>query len=293
MKISQLRNLVAVIEAGSIRQASRNLNVSQSAVTKSIKQLEDHLGVELLHRASHGVSGTLVGDALVVRAKVIESELRQMRNDIDVLQGSKKGEIRVSASPTVTFGLLPRAIIEFKRTRPKVTFQIEEGFYPEILPAIRTGDIDFAICLVPERPKEKELNFELLVRDRLIPAVRSNHPLKQRSNLLLSDLIDHEWVSYSRSQTGRNIFEQTFLLNNLSPPEKLIKSTSFSCALSLVEYSDYITLVPKKIFLDKVIRNSIKPLDMGVAMPSWNVMVISRKKHELSVLCSDFLECLK
>ncbi len=293
MKLSQLRNLVAVAEAGSVRQAARNFNISQSAVTKSIQQLEDHLGVELLHRVSHGVTPTAAGEALVKRAKVINAELRQARNDIETVQGGMSGEIRVSASPTVTLGLLPMAVTEFKRSRPKVRFQIEEGLFPEVLPAVRKGEIDFAICLVPEKPREDELNFELLVRDRLIPAVRPQHPLTQRTDLTLEDLRDEEWVSYRRRQSSRDIFEMTFVLNDLEPPENVTKCTSFSCILALVDNSDCITLVPKKMFSAKVKAGAIAPLFMETPMPSWNVMVISRAKHVLSPICCDFLQELR
>ena len=173
MKLSQLRNLVAVAEAGSVRQASRNLNISQSAVTKSIKQLEADLGVQLLHRASHGVSPTSAGEALILRARVVESELREARNDVETVQGGVSGSIRVSASPSVATGLLPRTIVGFRRTRPNVSIQIEEAVYPEQLPDLRNGNLDFAICLVPERLNDDGLDFEVLLKDRLTPPART------------------------------------------------------------------------------------------------------------------------
>jgi DNA-binding transcriptional LysR family regulator len=293
MKLSQLRKLVAVAEAGSVRQASRDLNVSQSAVTKSIKQLEEHLGVELFHRESHGVVPTAAGLAMVARAKVIESELRQARNDIEAVQGANSGEIRVSASPTVAMGLLPKAILSFKKTRPDVTFQIEEGLYPAVLPAIRMGELDLAICLVPERPTDDELHFELLVRDRLTPAVRDGHPLTEQRNLSFSDLLSYNWVIYRRNKTRRDIFEQTFISHDLEPPRNTIKCTSFACAMSLVESSDYVTLVPEKIFAGKSMLGNITPLRMGTSMPPWNVMVITRAEHVLSPLCMAFLKELR
>jgi len=293
MKLSQLRNLVAVAEAGSVRQAARNLNISQSAITKSIQQLEQHLGVELLHRVSHGVTPTVAGEALINRAKVIHAELRQARNDVESIQGGGSGEIRISASPTVALGLIPAAVTEFKRKKPKVRFQIEEGLFPDVLPAIRKGDIDFAICLVPEKPRDEDLHFELLVRDRLIPAVRPQHPLTQRTGLTLADLRDEEWVSYRRQQSSRDIFEMTFLLNDLKPPENVTKCTSFACVLALVDASDCITLVPKKMFSAKVKAGAITPLFMETSMPAWNVMVISRTEHVLSPLCRDFLRLLR
>lgn len=293
MKLSQLRNLVAVAEAGSIRQAARNLNISQSAVTKSVQQLESRLGVELLHRASHGVTLTAAGEVLVNRAKIVNAELRQARNDIESVQGGTSGEIRVCASPAVMLGLLPKAVTEFKRTRPKVRFQIEEGLYPDVLPAIRKGEIDLAVCLVPKKSREDELHFELLVRDRVVPMVRQQHPLAQRTNLSLESLLDQEWVSYGRVQSSRDIFEMTFVLNDLEPPENVTRCTSLACILALVDNSDCITLVSKKMLSTKVRAGSVTPLMMETPMPSWNVMMISRGKHVLSPLCRDFMGELK
>src|SRR3989304_859040 len=124
LKLSQLRNFTAVVEAGSVRQAAKHLNLSQSSVTKSIQQLEADLGVALLHRGAHGVAATEAGKALLARIKVVEAELRHARNDIETIQGAGLGEIRISASPSVATGLLPRAVIDFQRTHPRVRFPI-------------------------------------------------------------------------------------------------------------------------------------------------------------------------
>ncbi|MBI4986937.1 MAG: LysR family transcriptional regulator, partial [Rhodocyclales bacterium] len=180
MKLSQLRNFTAVVEAGAVRQAAKILNLSQSSVTKSIQQLEDDLGVALLHRGAHGVAATAAGKALFARIKTVEAELRHARNDVETIQGAGMGEIRVSASPSVATGLLPRSVIAFQRTHPRVSFHILEGVYPDMLPAIRTGDLDLAICLVPGHPRDDSLSFISLVKDRLVPAVRADHPVLAR-----------------------------------------------------------------------------------------------------------------
>src|SRR3989304_5758100 len=259
MKLSQLRNFTAVVEAGAVRQAAKTLNLSQSSVTKSIQQLEDDLGVELLHRGARGVAPTEAGKALLVRAKTIEAELRHARNDIETVQGAGVGEIRVSASPTVATGLLPRSVIAFQHTHPRVSFHILEGVYPDILPAIRTGDLDLAICLVPGRPRDETLSFISLVKDRLVPAVRADHPLLSKRKLRLADLIDLHWIIYRRSHTGLDVFEQTFIANRLEPPQSTIECTSFACALALVENGDYVPLVPSQIFAGNRNTPSLAP----------------------------------
>ena len=289
MKLSQLRNFTAVVDAGAIRQAAKNLNLSQSSVTKSIQQLEDDLGVELLHRGVHGVAPTEAGKALFARITTIEAELRHARNDVETLQGAGVGEIRVSASPTVAMGLLPRSVIAFQRTHPRVSFHILEGVYPDILPAVRTGDLDLAICLVPGRPKDETLSFISLVKDRVVPAVRADHPLIGRRKLQLADLTELDWIIYRRSHTGLDVFEQTFIANRLEPPKSTIECTSFACALALVENGDYVTLVPSQIFAGNRKTPSIAPVMLDSPMQPWQVAAISRAKHELSAVCLAFV----
>lgn len=289
MKLSQLRNFIAVVEAGAVRQAANNLNLSQSSVSKSIQQLEDELSAEILHRNAHGVTPTVAGKALLTRAKVIEAELRHARNDVQTIQGAQVGEIRVSASPTVAMGLLPRAIIAFQRARPKVSFRISEDVYPDILPAIRTGDIDFAICLVPTRPRDETLNFISLVKDHLVPAVRADHPLIGARKLQLADLLDLDWIIYRRSHTGLDVFEQTFASYGLALPKSTIECTSFACALALVENGDYVTLVPSQVFFGGRTPPSISLLPLDSPMQPWQVAVISRARHELSAVGLAFL----
>jgi molybdate transport repressor ModE-like protein len=293
MKLSQLRNLVAVASAGTVRQAARSLNLSQSSVTKSIQQLEKMLGVELLHRGTQGVLPTEAGKALIARAKIIEAELRHARSDIENVLGASVGEIRISASPSVATGLIPRTVLAFKRGRPRVSFLIQEGVYPDVLSAVRVGEIDFAICLVPERIRDDALHFESLLADRLTPAVRINHPLISARKLTLADLVGYDWVIYRRSRTGWDIFEQTFVTHGFDPPRSTIECTSFACVLALIENSDAITLVPSHLFAEASRPTSIAPVFLDSGMPPWQVMVISRPQHELSPVCLAFLEELR
>ncbi len=289
MKLSQLRNFIAVVEAGAVRQAANNLNLSQSSVSKSIQQLEEELGAEILHRSAHGVNPTAAGKALLNRAKVIEAELRHARNDVQTIQGAQVGEIRVSASPTVAMGLLPRAVVAFQRARPKVSFCISEDVYPDVLPAIRTGDIDFAICLVPTPPRDDTLSFIRLVEDHLVPAVRADHPLIGARKLQLADLLDLDWIIYRRSHTGLDVFEQTFASNGLALPKSTIECTSFACALALVENGDYVTLVPSQMFFGGRTPPSLALLPLDSPMQPWQVAVISRARRELSAVGLAFL----
>ncbi len=293
IKLSQLHNFAAVVEAGAVRQAARTLNLSQSSITKSIQQLEEELGVVLLHRGAHGVSATDAGKALLARAKTIDAQLRHARSDVEAAQGASVGQIRISASPAVAMGLLPRAIMAFQRTHPRVSFHILEAVYPDVLTDVRTGDVDLSICLVPSLPRDETLRFDGLVKDRLVPAVRADHPLIGKRKLSLSDLLPLDWIIYRGSRTGLDIFEQTFRANRLEPPKSTVECTSFACALALVESGNYVTLVPSQIFAGTRKTQAIVPVMLDSPMQPWQVAVISRVEPELSAVCQAFMAELK
>jgi DNA-binding transcriptional LysR family regulator len=225
LKLSQLRHLVTVVECGTVRQAAKALFLSQSSVTKSIQQLEEAVGVPLLHRTPHGVEPTVAGRALLVRARAIDNELREARNDIETILGAGAGEVRIAASPTVATSILPRTVLEFRRSRPRVTLQLQEGVYPDVLRAVRAGELDFAICLVPEWVDDETVSFEILLRDTVSPAVRVDHRFA-RQRMKLADLRTAEWVIYRRGQSGRDIFERTFVAAGLEPPRGMIECSS-------------------------------------------------------------------
>ena len=190
-------------------------------------------------------------------------------------------------------GLLPRAIMAFQRTHPRVSFHILEAVYPDVLTDVRTGDVDLSICLVPSLPRDETLRFDGLVKDRLVPAVRADHPLIGKRKLSLSDLLPLDWIIYRGSRTGLDIFEQTFRANRLEPPKSTVECTSFACALALVESGNYVTLVPSQIFAGTRKTQAIVPVMLDSPMQPWQVAVISRVEPELSAVCQAFMAELK
>jgi DNA-binding transcriptional LysR family regulator len=293
MKLSQLRYLTAVASAGSLRQAGRDLNVSQSALTKSIRLLEEELGVTLLTRESHGVSPTTSGAALIRRAKFIETELQSARSELQAIEDARMGGIRISASPSVAIDLLPRAILELKRELPRINIHIEEGTYPDVLSRLRNGDVDMAVCLVPERIDDEDLSLDILMRDVVVPAVRDQHPLTRANKLTLRDLQDCGWIVFGRRGSARAVFDHMFQQEGLEPPASAIDCSSFTCALSLAESSDYLVLVPRQIFSDRRRTWSLTPLRLDNSLPAWTIGVIVRSGSAPSPVCLEFLRKLR
>src|SRR5260370_40242754 len=107
MKLHQLAALVTASESGSLRQAAEKMRLSQPALSRSIRELELATGVKLLERTALGVKATVYAEALILRSKIIEAELRQSRADIVRLKASTHADLRSGSSPDAAFGLLP------------------------------------------------------------------------------------------------------------------------------------------------------------------------------------------
>ena len=106
MKLSQIRDILAIAEAGSLRKAGRQLGVNQASITRSIQELEHELGVSLFERHAKGVTPTEIGRGFVRRAITVQTELRRAREEIDFAKGLPMGEVRVAMSSGAGLALL-------------------------------------------------------------------------------------------------------------------------------------------------------------------------------------------
>src|SRR5579871_873266 len=107
MKLNQLRDVLAVASAGSLRAAARKLGVAQPALSRSIHELERELGVPLFERQSKGIAVTPIGEAFIRRATSVQAELQRAREEVSQMRGEAHGRITICLSTVPHIALLP------------------------------------------------------------------------------------------------------------------------------------------------------------------------------------------
>src|SRR5690242_14342884 len=125
MRLNQIRDLLAVVEAGGLRAAARRLGVSQPAISKSIAELERE--AQPLRATAKGVLLTAAGRAFVARGGVIHGELRKAQDDLAARRGRAEGSVSSGSGPAVTFPLVPDAMARFRTKWPRAHVRIREG----------------------------------------------------------------------------------------------------------------------------------------------------------------------
>jgi DNA-binding transcriptional LysR family regulator len=221
----RLKHFLAVYDLRSIGQAAEKLFLTQPALSKSIRQLEEDLEVKLFDRTPLGVVPTVYGDALAQHARVIRSEMRHAETEIANLRGAVKGHVTVGCGPSVAASLMPLATEKLRKAKPGIRFTIIEGLVDTILPALRRGEIDLAVGAWP-RPADSDVTAETLVRDRVCVVAGPRHVLTRKKTVELSDLLEFPWVLPPESQRFRQLLEETFLAKGLSPPTPSVTSNS-------------------------------------------------------------------
>jgi LysR family transcriptional regulator, regulator of abg operon len=240
MRLNQIRDLLAVVEAGSLRAAARRIGVSQPSISKSIAQLEREVQAQLLLRTAQGVMLTAAGRAFVARGRVIHGELRKVHDDLAALRGIAEGAVSFGSGPAVTFPLVPDAMSRFRSKWPRAHVRIREGMRNALLPLVRDETLDFSISENVAPGDEAGLEFKPLIQPELAIVARRGHPLANAVSL--QDLAKANWLVFNLPGAG-GALERTFKAYGLSPPNALVHCESYATALALVARSDLLALV--------------------------------------------------
>ncbi len=235
-----LRHFLGVVEKRNITAAAEALNISQPALTRSIRQLEKTVGVALFERLPTGVALTKPGEVLARRAKQMELEYRHALSEISALEQGMSGVLRVGAGPMWVAMILPGVIAAFHKQHPKVKVRLTEGAIDSLVPALTAGEIDLA-CVTLSFPSQPELVKEPLLAVRHALIARADHPLAGRGIIPAEELARFPWVVLANDSVGTGRIGSYLVANGLEPPRIAVEATSIAM-LRVLEESDALGL---------------------------------------------------
>jgi LysR family transcriptional regulator, regulator of abg operon len=194
MELRHLKNFLAVVRHRNVGRAAEELNMTQPALSKSIRRLEQFLEVKLIERHPRGVEPTEFGKALAAHAELIDVEIRHTMNSIAALRGARQGHITVGAAPGSFTELLPQATTALLNRNPDLRVTVVGGLGDTLFAALKQGALDFVVSALPGPPSIRELAHEKLFMDRVTLVARVGHPLAQERRLSPRHLIGQKWV---------------------------------------------------------------------------------------------------
>lgn len=291
MKLSQLRDVVAVAETGSLRSAGRLLGIAQPAITRSIREIEHELGATLFERHAKGVRLTEIGRAFVRRAESVQAEIRRAQEEIDQLKGRLTGEITIAVSTASAMSLLPKALLNFRKSYPDVVLKISESFFTPIERDLLNGRIDMYVGPFEQGGTGNSFIVEELFPNERRVVARRGHPLAGASSF--AELADAYWLRPAvaeRSTEGD--FDRAFVEFGLPNPKIVLHSRSALITMLTVANSDLLTVLPQQ-WLDSPLT---APLVQAFNLPAFRaapICIIRRQDMPLTPLAEHFCDQMR
>lgn len=265
MRLSQIRDFVAVVESGGIRAAARKLGVSQPAITRSVRGLETQLHARLLQRTPTGVVLTQPGRAFLARARAAQAELRKAEEEVDQL-GQRVNSVVFGVGPTAGIIVL-KAITRFRQQFPQARVRIAEGLPQTLLPLVRDETLDFAICRRDVIKFDSALAFRPLFRNDFVVVARRGHPLEKARSL--AQLAEAEWISLLPPDTPGGPLDRVFSPVGLPVPRQVVQCESYNTAMGLLAKTDLLGLLSRQLLADSVLREYLQQIPVAEPMPSF------------------------
>lgn len=194
MELRHLRYFVTIAEERSFRRASLRLHISQPPLSRTIKQLEDQIGVQLFERSASGVDVTAAGAVFLEEAKralqvandAVEKSQRAARGDF--------GHIEVAYYGSVIFGVIPRLLAVHRELRPRVTVRLSSLAKDRQVRALRDGWLDVGFARYYR--SEPDIACEIVWQEPIVVAVPAKHPLAGKSSVAMADLQNEPMIVF-------------------------------------------------------------------------------------------------
>jgi DNA-binding transcriptional LysR family regulator len=291
MKYHQLRAFLTVAEQGSIRAAARSLHLSQAALTKALKELEQDLGVPLVLRTARGVQLTAFGQQLRIRGQMVTSEMRRAEDDIAHMKGELTGSVAAAITPSAALSILPRAFQIFREKMPNARVSFIEGFPGVALPRLRDGSLDFVVAVVKPERLGPEFDYIELYESPSVIVGREGHPLARCTTL--AGLVDAEWLLNPSPESSTRELLDFFAQRGLPEPKRVIECPSFVIAHGLLRGSDTIAALPAPLLDHPWVGDGLAVLPITDLPPAIAIGVVTRRDSPLTPAASLLVECLQ
>jgi LysR family transcriptional regulator for metE and metH len=206
LEVKHLQLVEAVAAYGTLTNAGKHLNLTQSALSHQLVELERRLGTPLFHRVGRRLVPTLAGDRLLRSATRTLSILRRTENSLKRIAAGHEALLRFSTACYTTYHWLSPLLEEYARRCPKVEVQVVAEATRRPVEALLAGKIDVGI--VSNLVADERLDVIPLFDDEIVLIVPPTHRFASRSYVTAQDIGEEHLIVYTEPRADNSIFRR-------------------------------------------------------------------------------------
>lgn len=284
-ELNDIRSFVKIAELGSFHEAAEALHLSQPALSRRMKKLEEGLGTALLDRTTRRVSLTSVGrDFLPKARRLLDDSILNIRE----LAERQSGRVTLACIPTAAFYFLPSVIRLYNERYPQIRIRLLDLSANEGLEAVLRGEADFGINMMSGQ--HPDIEFVPLVDEPFVLACRRDHELAERSAVTWSELSNYRLIGVGRLSGNRMLLDHA--LSGLSwRPQWFYEVQHLSTSLGLVEAGLGVSAVPS-LAMPAVDHPTLVSIPLVEPVVNRSLGLVYRRGASLSPAAEKFVSIL-
>jgi DNA-binding transcriptional LysR family regulator len=291
MELRHLRYFIGVAEEENVSRAALKLHVSQPALSRQIRDLEDELGFLLLERSAKSVRLTEAGRVFLIEARAVLQRAEDAVKAARAIATGGRGELHVGYAPSLTARILPPTLRAFQAELPNVRVRLHDFSTEEMFAGLREGKLQIAFVVRLTPAMLRGLRFEELARDSICLAVALKHPLAGRRTVTLAEIAREPLITYSRKDypdAHENLAAMFAAIK--SKPRIAEEHDSVSSLIAAVEAGNGVAIAPASLTCTAGPRLKLIPFSPA---PAPLVVGAAWANNRLTAAAERFLKCAR
>lgn len=280
-----------VASAKNITKASKNLNISQPAITKHIKNLENELNTPLFIRTKKGVILNESGKKIYLKVKTALNLLNEAEKSLDGINNLQTGTIKIGISTTLAKKFLFSYLKSFRELYPNIIINIYTDPTKTLIEELKNGEIDFIIGKFSSK-KDNDLEYYELGKTNYIFVGNKKYFDLTKKEITVKELANYPILLQKEPSNSRQIAKKYFEENNIQiTPKMNIASSNLLIEFTSIGYGiGFVT----KLYVDKELKNKeLYEINVKPQTPRISYGIISLKNNIMSLPCKTFIEHIK
>ncbi|MEG2462954.1 MAG: LysR substrate-binding domain-containing protein [Acinetobacter sp.] len=286
MTLKQLKAFLVLARTLNYANAANELCLSQSALSLSIKTLEEELGGKLFKRNTRRVEITLEGQSLIPYAKKLLANWEDMEKDVKQRFKLNRGTLNIASMPFATHAVLPEVMHDFAQQHPNISFSIHDITNEKIIEKVQEGIFEIGICFEPKA--NDQLIFQPLFNEDFLALLPKHHVLAKQKSVTWLELCSCPFVTLQNPSIIRHVIEEHCAALQVVLDLK-VECHQISSLSHFVAYGMGVSAIPRHFqkFID-LEKNVLVEIEDNQAQLA--VGIIYKKDYELSNMSSQFIE---
>lgn len=291
LRLRHVRTFLEIARSESVSVAADQLNITQPAVSRSLKELEDMLGTQLFNRVGRGLRLNEAGRVFQAHASASMVEL--MRGfDRLVEKGDLSSRLSIGGLPTAAPNLLPRAAILFRKEMSHVRLHILTGPNWLLFNQLREGTLDLVVGRMPEKSVATGVSFQQLYIEDVVLACRPGHPILQQSKPE-AHIADYTLILPPGGAVISATIDRYLASIGLPETRGAYETVALPVGRKIVSTSDTLWFISRGVIGDELEAGSITTVKLTSPLLAGPVGISMSRSAPISVERQVFAECLQ